>query len=58
MRDIEFWDVITCSLGEKLPVFLKNLLPTSSGFYAGRRFLQKVDVYLPDCTESPQKTTT
>jgi len=42
MKGIEFWDVITCSLGEKLPVFLKNLLPTSSGFSAGRsRFLQK-----------------
>jgi hypothetical protein len=32
MKAVEFWDVITCSLGEKLPVFPKNLLPTSSGF--------------------------
>lgn len=53
MMVIEFWDVTTCSLGEKLPVFQKNLLPTSSGFWAGRSsFLQKVGVYLPDSMES------
>jgi hypothetical protein len=33
MKVIEFWDVITFSLREKFPVFPKNLLPKSSGFF-------------------------